>query len=119
MLQVCDYDYQHNAKSLGSRNKAIILVLFDSGLRLSELTSVKLKDLDMERGWVKVIGKGGKDRVVRIGKVTQKALWRYLMYRGGDNKQELWLSEEGEPLLASGIQSAIDRLKKRATSPPL
>jgi site-specific recombinase XerD len=114
MLAVCDYDYQHNAKFLGSRNKAIVLILLDSGLRLSEITNIKLQDIDMESGWVKVIGKGAKERVVRIGKVAQKALWRYLIYRGESPRQELWLSEEGRPLQASGIQSSVDRLKKRA-----
>lgn len=114
MLQVCDYDCQHNAKLLGNRNKAIILILLDSGLRLSELAGIRLQDVDAERGWIKVLGKGAKERVVRIGKVAQKALWRYLMYRGHDNKQELWLTEEGSALQGSGIQSAIDRIKKRA-----
>ncbi len=114
MLQVCDHDYQHNAKFLGSRNKATILILLDSGLRVSELANIKLPDIDVERGWIKVVGKGTKERVVHIGKVAQKALWRYLMYHGENNRQELWLSEEGGPLQASGIQSAIDRLKKRA-----
>jgi len=114
MLAVCDYDYQHNAKFLGSRNKAIILALLDSGLRVSELANIKLQDIDTDRGWIKVVGKGAKERVVRVGKVSQKALWRYLMYRGESNREELWLSEEGKPLQVSGIQSSVDRLKKRA-----
>jgi len=114
MLQVCEYDCQHNAKFLGSRNRAIILILLDSGLRLSELANIKLQDIDTERGWIKVTGKGNKERIVRIGKTAQKALWRYLMYRGEDDKQALWLSEERKPLQSSGIQSSINRLKKRA-----
>lgn len=114
MLQVCDYDYQHNAKFLGSRNKAIVLILFDAGLRLSELANIRLGDIDTERGWVKVTGKGRKDRIVRIGKVARKALWRYLIHRGDDIGQELWLSEERKPLQGSGIQSMVERLKTRA-----
>jgi site-specific recombinase XerD len=114
MLQVCDHDCQHNAKFLGSRNKAIILILLDSGLRASELANIKLGDIDTDRGWIKVVGKGCKERVIRIGKVAQKSLWRYLMYRGENDQQELWLSEESRPLQTSGIQSAVDRLKKRA-----
>jgi len=114
MLQVCEFDCQHNAKFLGSRDRAIILILLDSGLRLSELANMKLQDIDTDRGWIKVTGKGNKERIVRIGKTAQKALWRYLMYRGEDDKQELWLSEERRPLQSSGIQSSINRLKKRA-----
>ena len=114
MLGVCDYDYQHGARFLGSRNRALILVLLDSGLRLSELAGLKLQDIDVEKGWVKVMGKGNKERVVRIGKTAQKALWRYLVYRGDSTKQVLWLSEERKPLRGPGIQSSIGRVKKRA-----
>jgi site-specific recombinase XerD len=114
LIKICDYDYEHGAKLLGSRNKAMVLILYDSGLRLSELANIRLRDIDTERGWIKVTGKGNKERIVRIGKSAQKTLWRYLMYRGEGDKEELWLNEEGRPLHASGVQSAIDRLKKRA-----
>jgi len=73
LLAVCDHDFENGAKFLATRNKAIILMLVDSGLRLSELSNVKVQDIDTERGWIKVLGKGGKERFVRIGKVAQKA----------------------------------------------
>ena len=76
MIAVCDCDYDHNAKFLGSRNKAIILVLLDSGVRLSELIGMTLEDVNTSNGNIRVMGKGSKERVVRIGKVAQKALWR-------------------------------------------
>jgi site-specific recombinase XerD len=114
MLGVCDWDYQHNAKFLGSRNRAILLMLLDSGLRLSELANIRFQDIDTEQGWIKATGKGAKERVVRIGGTAQKALWRYLMHRPNNGRQEIWLSEEGRPLQGSGIQSMINRLKKRA-----
>ncbi len=76
MLEVCDYDYEHNAKLLGSRNRAIILVLFDTGMRLSELVGMKVRDINNDTGYIQVLGKGSKERVVRIGKMAQKALWR-------------------------------------------
>jgi len=114
MLRVCDYDYQHGARFLGSRNRALILMFLDSGLRLAELASINLQDIDVDHGRVKVTGKGNKERVVRIGKTAQKALWRYLMYRDENSEQVLWLSEERKPLRCSGIQSSIDRIKIRA-----
>jgi site-specific recombinase XerD len=46
MLAVCDKDYEHNAKFLGSRNKAIVLVLVDAGVRLSELIGMTLEDIN-------------------------------------------------------------------------
>lgn len=114
MLTVCDYDYEHNAKLLGGRNRAIILVLLDTGIRLSELTGIKVSDINSETGYIRVLGKGRKERVVRIGKTTQKALWRYLIYRTHKGAQELWLTEEGKPLHNSGVQSLVKRLKERA-----
>jgi site-specific recombinase XerD len=114
MLTVCDYDYEHGAKFLGSRNRVMILILVDTGIRLSELIGIRLSDIDNEKAYVKVLGKGAKERVVRIGKTAQKALWRYLIYRTQKEAQELWLTEEGKPLHNSGVQSLVKRLKERA-----
>lgn len=114
MLAICDKDYERNAKFLGSRNKAIVLVLLDSGIRLSELTSMKTNDLNTSNGNIRVMGKGSKERIVRIGKVAQKSLWRYLMHRPNSTREELWLSEEGKPLSPTAVQCMIKRLKERA-----
>ena len=96
MLAVCKNDYEHNARFLGRRNKAIILVLVDAGVRLSELVGMALDDVNTSNGNIRVMGKGNKERVVRIGKVAQKAVWRYVVHRPDDNKA-LWLNEEGKP----------------------
>jgi len=114
MLAVCEYDYNHNAKFLGSRNQAIILVLLDTGVRLSELLQIEVGDIDNETGNIKVLGKGAKERMVRIGRTAQKVLWRYLMHRPDNGMKELWLTEEGEPLHERGVQSLVKRLKERA-----
>ena len=114
MLVVCDNDYGHNAKFLGSRNKAIVLVLLDAGVRLSELIGMRLEDVNTSNGNIRVMGKGSKERIVRIGKVAQKALWRYLMQRPDNGYQELWLSEERRPLSCDGVQCLVRRLKGRA-----
>ena len=89
MLAICNKDYESNAKFLGSRNKAIIFVLLDAGVRLSELTGMKLDDVNTSNGNIKVMGKGNKERMVRIGKVAQKALWCYLMHRPDNGMAEL------------------------------
>lgn len=98
---------------LGARNRAIILMLLDTGLRLSELANIQLKDIDLDRETIKVMGKGAKERVVGIGKKTQKALLRYLLMRK-DNYPCLWLTEERKLLHWEGIQIMIRRLGKRA-----
>lgn len=114
MIEVCDHDYKNNARLLGSRNRAIVLMFLDTGLRASELANVKLDEVDSERGWIKVKGKGAKERVVRIGATSQKALWRYLVHREKSKCENLWITEEGWPLKVSGIQMMITRLKERA-----
>ncbi|MFH1381980.1 MAG: tyrosine-type recombinase/integrase [Chloroflexota bacterium] len=113
MLAECDSQYEHNAKFLGSRNKAIVLVLVDAGVRLSELVGMALEDVNTSNGNIRVMGKGNKERVVRIGKVAQKALWRYVMHRPEETRV-LWLNEEGKPLTCVGVQCLIKRLKERA-----
>ncbi len=56
MLAISDYDYAHNAKFLGGRNRAIVLVLLDAGIRLSELVGTKLSDISSEKGHIKILG---------------------------------------------------------------
>ncbi|MBA7590797.1 Tyrosine recombinase XerC [subsurface metagenome] len=95
------------------RNKAIILVFLDTGLRLSELANIQLVDINFNREVIKVMGKGAKERVVRIGKTAQKALLRYLLLRH-DNYPCLWVTEERRPLTRGGIQIAVKKLCHRA-----
>ena len=114
LLEVCDVDYDSGATLLGSRNRAIVLVLLDTGVRASELIQVSLPDVDADRGWIKVAGKGAKERVVRIGSTAQKAVWKYLMHRQESAREHLWLTEEGKPLQVRGLQSFLDRMRTRA-----
>lgn len=68
----------------GKRNKAIILVLVDCGLRLGELLNLKLVDVNMQQQILKVDGKTG-ERVVRFGSTTAKALKKYMKIRASVN----------------------------------
>jgi len=91
------------------RNRAIILVFLDTGLRLSELAGVDLVDMDLQTGTIKVMGKGAKERVVRIGKITQQTVLRYLLART-DSHPCLWVAEERKPLSARGVQIMVKRM---------
>jgi len=97
----------------GYRNRAIILTFLDTGLRLSELASIMLNDVGFDNGIIKVMGKGRKERFVRVGKETQKAILRYLLLRK-DQQPHLGIGENGEPIKARGIESLIKRLGRRA-----
>jgi len=62
---------------LGERNRAIIETLYSCGLRVSELTNLKISDLFFDEGFIKVTGKGNKQRFVPIGESTQKFINLY------------------------------------------
>jgi integrase/recombinase XerD len=62
----------------GLRDRAILEVLYGAGLRVSELTGLDVDDLDLEGGSVRVVGKGGKEREVPIGRHAQHAVGAYL-----------------------------------------
>ena len=96
---------------LGSRNRAIVLILLDTGLRLNELTSIKIGDV--KENMITVWGKGTKQRRVRMGATTQKALWRYMLYHHREI-EHLWLTEEGLQMQPRGISIMVRRLGKRA-----
>ena len=65
------------SKPQGERNRAIIETLYSCGLRVSELTELKISDLFFEEGFIKVTGKGNKQRFVPIGAHTQKYINLY------------------------------------------
>lgn len=74
MLVVIGQDSFH-----GYRNRAIILTFLDTGLRLSELAAIRQADIDFNNGIIKVMGKGHKERFVKVAKETQKAILSYFL----------------------------------------
>lgn len=67
------------SKNLEIRDQAILEILYSSGLRLQEIVNLKLEDLDLSRGYLRVFGKGSKERLAPLGGVAQRALQCYLM----------------------------------------
>jgi len=96
------------------RNKAIILVLVDCGLRLGELLNIKIADVNMQQQFLKVDGKTG-ERVVRFGATTAKALLKYMMARQVLNGHcdKLWIIKEGTGLKDSSVETLFIHLAKR------
>ena len=103
----------------GYRNLTILLLLLDSGIRVSELVHIDLNDINQVEGWIKIkVGKGGKERIVPVGSVVQKSLWKYINhFRPQPLTQKvtrLFLSDNGLPLKRSGIQQMLRRCGKQA-----
>jgi site-specific recombinase XerD len=97
----------------GYRDYTIIMTLLDTGMRVSELCNLKLADVQLEDGMVKVMGKGNKERVIPIGKQVQRFIWHYLTRSrpepAGPNCDYLFLTREGRQLTKDRIEAIIAR----------
>jgi integrase/recombinase XerC len=97
----------------GRRDHAILEFLYSSGLRVGELTALKLHDLDLASGMVRVMGKGSKERLVPVGSKAIAALQQYLQVRGelavkGVNAPPyLFLNHRGGRLTARSVARMI------------
>jgi integrase/recombinase XerD len=102
-----------NVKTLtGIRDFAIVMLLFDTGVRASELVGITDDDIDWERGLIKVFGKGAKDRSVPVSGRTLRAIRRYQIRRDRQfpTPRALFVSHKGFPLTDSGLRQLLDRL---------
>ena len=96
------------------RERALAVVLLDTGLRLSKLASLRVGDVRPD-GTLHVMGKGAKERIVPIGASARRALVRYLATRSAVGPGDpLFCGRWGPALTAGGIQQAIARLGRRA-----
>lgn len=85
----------------GARDRAILEVLYASGLRVSELCDLKLSDVDDET--LRVTGKGGKERLVPLGKQAIRSVDHYLNFRDGKEQETLFVSRKGRKMNRSTI----------------
>lgn len=96
----------------GARDIAIIRLMAGSGLRLGEVARLRVDDISIADRVLRILGKGGRERVVRFDKVTASALTRYLLkrddHRDADKSDALWLGHLG-PLTGAGIQHIFDQ----------
>jgi site-specific recombinase XerD len=109
---------QNPLTAIGCRDIAILVVMLDTGIRLSELSGVRFEDAHIEEGYLKVMGKGHKERVVPIGASAQKVLWRYIIHFRPEPmvrpEDYLFLTLNGKPLHANAVKLLIKRWGKRA-----
>ncbi len=107
-------------KAEGERNHAIIEMLYGCGLRVSELTNLKLSDLYFEEGFISVTGKGNKQRLVPIAEHTQKILQNYLQNSRikitikKDYTNIVFLNRRGSSLTRAMIFTIVKSLVKTA-----
>ncbi len=119
LINAIDLGYQYNGINLGERNRAIIETLYSCGLRVSELIELKISDLFFEEGFIKVTGKGDKERFVPIGPTTQKyiTIWRGIRNHIDvqlNSKDILFLNYKGKKLTRAMIFTIIKRLVEKS-----
>ena len=131
MIKACTYSREADTadrrrfvmhRPTANRDQAIILTLVDSGLRALELCSLKIADFDPKRGKLEVRhgveggAKGGKGRVVFLGKTARASVWRYLARREDESDQDapLFAVSRNRPFTPGSLRQLIKRIAERA-----
>ncbi len=101
-----------SATPLGVRDRAILETLYSSGIRASELTGLKIGDLDLGHGVMRVFGKRKKERIAQLGSHAVKALDAYFSVRpqlGSPGHAIAFVNARGGPLTSRSVQRIVER----------
>ena len=117
--------------ALGLRDKAMLEVLYASGLRVSELINLKIAQFDMEVGYLRTFGKGSKERIVPIGAVAKRAVESYILNsrpalasnrKDGRKAEELFVTRRGRGMTRQGfwkiLKGYVSQANVRASVSP-
>lgn len=96
------------------RDRALILLLLDTGMRASEVCSIRLKDLSLTGSKLRIFGKGDKERTVSFSPRTKTALTTYLVNRRRGTRDRWFQSINGEPLNRHSLRLMLERIGARA-----
>lgn len=108
-------EQQGGSEVLVRRDRAILEVFYSCGLRVGELTALNIDSIDLQQGLVRVLGKGGKERLVPLGQKARDALMRYLDFRGERQVDDaLFLNYRGGRLSARSIERNFKKLLLQA-----
>ncbi len=99
------------------RNKAMLELMYSSGLRVSELINLELSDIDLNNNYVRCFGKGSKERIVPVGEYSSKYLSIYINeYRDSMKKgyytEKIFLNNHGKEMTRQGFFKIIKRIAK-------
>ncbi len=112
LLKACE-----GTDAVGRRDTAIVRTFIDTGARLSEVTGIKLGDVDLDAQTITVIGKGDRVRVLPIGAKTVAAIDRYMRARTRSAEEGLWLGEGGDDPFGRRADAPASRDQGRDRSP--
>ncbi len=104
---------------VGQRDALLLEMLYATGVRVGELVHIQVKDIDLERKSIIILGKGNKERFVTYGEYCEDALKRYLqdgyMYLNQKHLDYLFLNQHGEPLTERGVRYILDQLIQKTS----
>ena len=109
----------NSKRSTYKRDKAILLILLDTGIRVSELCDISIDDVNLESGRIFVTGKGNKSRFVFLGKISRQAIWSYVAERFPNHEppkdEPLFVERYGMyRLTRQGVLQLVRRLGTKA-----
>jgi len=112
--KILTFSYPSNEKGL--RDRAIMELLYSSGLRVSELVSLKVCNIDFTQGVIKILGKGKKERIVPLTAEATDAIRDYLMIRAfpKEPSSPLFLNLRGKQLTTRAIEYLLSEIAKAA-----
>lgn len=109
-------DAPDTGKAMGIRDKAILETLYAAGVRVSELVGINLPDLDLNEEWIKIRGKGSKERLAPLGSQAKAALIHYidggrhyLLAKSNVDSKALFLNKFGTRLSMRSIRNIINK----------
>ncbi|MFL0362980.1 tyrosine recombinase XerC [Bacillus sp. PK3_68] len=106
---------------LNLRNKAILELLYATGIRVSECTGIEMKHIDFDFSVLLVKGKGNKERYVPFGTFAHEAIERYIatarkfLMKSTDNHSFLFVNHRGKPLTSRGVRHILTTLIEKAS----
>ena len=100
----------------GFRDYALLLTFIDTAARLSEIANPSVDDVDIENGYLRVLGKGGKERYIPFGYKVAKAMLKYKMKHRPTpvGTDRFWLTVSGTPLEADRIEKIVKEYGRKA-----
>ena len=110
----------NTGETLGLRDRAMLEVMYATGLRVSELTELKLDDLHLSLGLIQTIGKGDKERIIPLGDMAIEWIEKYRRYsrpkleKEGHRSPYLFLNHHGRKLTRQGVWKNLKILVKKA-----
>ncbi|AVV80427.1 tyrosine recombinase XerC [Leptospira santarosai] len=113
--EILEFEAERTSDVLEVRDKAMIEVLYSSGLRVFELVNAKLGSLSKDLTILKILGKGQKERFVYFGKEAVDSLRKYLEYRNVSfpDAKEIFLNQKGKKLTTRGVRYILNERRKK------